>query len=170
MAMCGRGSLDILTDSASFLPGLMPDTHQKRATASGYKEESPDLKGLCDLVIMNPPFTRNDIRNRSLPPDIRERVQKHEIELAKQTPDKDHRNAIDQSAIGTFFSPIADRLPQLPWNCRDCETVSLRAPVQAASTSGTFSLILTDSTWNWSLPVTTTAASTSPRTLTFTSP
>lgn len=104
------GSLDILTDSAGFLPGFTPDTRQKRATASGYKEESPDLKGLCDLVIMNPPFTRNDIRNRSLPPDIRKRVQKHEIELAKQTPDRDHRNAIDQSAISTFFPPIADLL------------------------------------------------------------
>ena len=104
------GSLDILTSSANFLPGLTPDAHQRRATASGYREEVPDLEGLCDLVIMNPPFTRNDIRNRSLPPDIRKRVQKHEIELAKQTPDKDHRNAIDQSAIGTFFSPIADLL------------------------------------------------------------
>ena len=104
------GSLDILTDSAGFLPGLTPDTRQKRATASGYEEESPDLKGLCDLVIMNPPFTRNDIRNRSLPPDIRKRVQKHEVDLARQTPDEGHRNAIDQSTVGTFFSPIADLL------------------------------------------------------------
>ncbi len=104
------GSLDILTNNASFLSGLTPDAPQKRATASGYREETPDLEGLCDLVIMNPPFTRNDIRNRSLPPDIRKRVQKHEIELAKQTPDEGHRNAIDQSTVGTFFSPIADLL------------------------------------------------------------
>ncbi len=104
------GSLDLLTDSASFLPGLMPDTRQKRATASGYIEESPDLKGLCDLVIMNPPFTRNDIRNRSLSPDIRKQVQKHEIKLAKQTADEAHSNAIDQTAVGTFFAPIADLL------------------------------------------------------------
>ena len=46
----------------------------------------------------------------SLPPDIRKRVQKHEVELAKQTPDKCHRDAIDQSTVGTFFSPIADLL------------------------------------------------------------
>lgn len=104
------GSLDILTNNASFLQGLAPDAPQKRAAASGYREETPDLEGLCDLVIMNPPFTRNNIRNLSLPSDIRRRVQKHEIELAKQAPDEGHRNAIDQSTIGTFFSPIADLL------------------------------------------------------------
>ena len=33
-----------------------------------------------DLVIMNPPFTRNDIRNRQLNRDARKRVQEREIE------------------------------------------------------------------------------------------
>ena len=59
---------------------------------------------------MNPPFTRNDIRNRSLPQADREKVQRHEIELAENTPDEAHRKAIDQSTIGTFFTPIADQL------------------------------------------------------------
>ena len=104
------GSLDILVDNAGFLPGFAPDTSQRRATASGYKEEAPDLKGACDLVIMNPPFTRNDIRNRSLPKADRKKVQKHEISLARKTSDKVHRKAIDQSTIGTFFTPIADVL------------------------------------------------------------
>ena len=104
------GSLDILVDNAGYLPGLAPDTSQRRAAASGYKEEAPDLKGLCDLVIMNPPFTRNDIRNRNLPPEARRQVQQHEIRLAEQTPDLVHRKAIDQAAIRTFFTPIADIL------------------------------------------------------------
>ena len=74
------------------------------------REEVPDLKGLCDLVIMNPPFTRNDIRNRNLAPAVRRRVQQHEIQLAERTPDQAHRDAIDQAAIRTFFTPIADIL------------------------------------------------------------
>lgn len=106
------GSLDILTSSAGFLPGVAPEipNDQRRASAAGYKEETPDLDGACDLVIMNPPFTRNDIRNRSLPAADRRKVQQHEIELARRTHDKDRRDAIDQSTIGTFFTPIADLL------------------------------------------------------------
>ena len=104
------GSLDILVDNAGYLPGFAPDSSQRRAAASGYEEETPELAGLCDLVIMNPPFTRNDIRNRNLPPEVRRQVQQHEIRLAEKTPDQAHRNAIDQAAIRTFFTPIADIL------------------------------------------------------------
>ena len=104
------GSLDILVNNARYLPGMAPDTKQRRATAEGYMEEVPDLDGSCDLVIMNPPFTRNDIRNRSLPLADRKKVQKHEISIARKTPDKAHREAINQSTIGTFFTPIADQL------------------------------------------------------------
>ncbi len=108
------GSLDILVNDATYLPGTAPDSSHSRVTASGYEEDAPDLEGTCDLVIMNPPFTRNDIRNRSLPEADRRKVQKHEISLARKTPDEVHRRAIDQSTIGTFFTPIADRL----LNCR----------------------------------------------------
>lgn len=104
------GSLDLLVNDAGYLPGFAPDTGQRRAAAAGYSEEAPELKGLCDLVIMNPPFTRNDIRNRSLPKADRKSVQQHEVHLAQSTPDALHRQAIDQSTIGTFFTPIADIL------------------------------------------------------------
>ena len=104
------GSLDILVDDSGYIPGFAPDVSQRRAGASGYTEEAPDLKRVCDLVIMNPPFTRNDIRNRNLPASIRKRVQQHEIQLAEKTSDRVHRDAIDQAAIRTFFTPIADIL------------------------------------------------------------
>ena len=104
------GSLDILIKDAGYIPGLAPDTSQKRAAASGYEKNAPNLEGLCDLVIMNPPFTRNDIRNRNLPPEVRRKVQEHEIRLSEKTPDEAHRNAIDQAALRTFFTPIADIL------------------------------------------------------------
>ena len=104
------GSLDILMNNAGYLPGFAPDAKQKRATATGYKEEAPDLEKLCDLIIMNPPFTRNDIRNRSLPDSDRKKVQDHEKRIAQKTPDPIHQKTIHQSTIGTFFVPIADRL------------------------------------------------------------
>ena len=104
------GSLDILVGEAGYLPGLAPVASQRRATAEGYEDEAPNLAGLCDLVIMNPPFTRNDIRNRHLSPDERKEVQRREKEIAKKTPDTAHREAINQSTIDTFFTPIADRL------------------------------------------------------------
>ena len=104
------GSLDLLVDDASYIPGLAPDTTQFRTAAEGYRDEAPDLTELCDLVIMNPPFTRNDIRNRSLPLAERKLVQQHEINLAQNTSDATHRQTIDQSTIGTFFTPIADLL------------------------------------------------------------
>ena len=106
------GSLDILVNNAGYLPGLAPDASQNRATASGYEEAAPGLEGSCNLVIMNPPFTRNDIRNRSLPGKVRKRVQQHEIKLAQATADEAHRDAIDQTSIRTFFTPIADILLQ----------------------------------------------------------
>ena len=55
-------------------------------------------------------FTRNDIRNKHLPPEVRREVQKHEVELAKTTPVRAHSLAINQSAIRTFFTPIGDIL------------------------------------------------------------
>ncbi|MCY3823626.1 MAG: N-6 DNA methylase [Nitrospinae bacterium] len=124
------GSLDILANNAGYLPGLAPDTSQKRTTASGYQEDSPSVEGLCDLVIMNPPFTRNDIRNRHLPPEVRREVQQHEIYLAEKTPDKAHRNAIDQAAIRTFFSPIADIL------LREQGTLAIVVPFTACTGAG----------------------------------
>lgn len=104
------GSLDILVDEAGYLPGFAPIASQRRATSEGYEDEAPNLTGLCDLVIMNPPFTRNDIRNRHLSSDERKEVQRREKEIAKKTPDTAHKNAINQSTIDTFFTPIADRL------------------------------------------------------------
>ena len=65
-----------------------------------------------DLVIMNPPFTRNDIRNRQLDPDARRRVQEREIEIATrlEAHDAPAAQAIDQTSVRTFFTPLADKM------------------------------------------------------------
>lgn len=124
------GSLDILADDAGYLPGFAPDTRQRRAAASSYKDEAPDLEGQCDLVIMNPPFTRNDIRNRHLPAKVRRRVQQHEVHLAEQISDEVRRAAIDQAAMRTFFTPIADIL------LRDHGSLAIVVPFTACTGAG----------------------------------
>ncbi len=70
------------------------------------------LTGLFDLVIMNPPFTRNDIRNRQYGSSDRRALQQREIEIAQFLWKRDTAafRAIDQSTVQTFFSPLADVL------------------------------------------------------------
>ena len=73
---------------------------------------SGSLTGLFDLVIMNPPFTRNDIRNRQYNTRDRRSLQKREIDIAKFLKHRDPSafRAIDQTGVRTFFTPLADVL------------------------------------------------------------
>ena len=75
-------------------------------------EPSGSLTGLFDLVIMNPPFTRNDIRNRQYNTRDRRSLQKREIDIAKFLKHRDPSafRAIDQTGVRTFFAPLADIL------------------------------------------------------------
>ena len=73
---------------------------------------SESLTGLFDLVIMNPPFTRNDIRNLQYDKRNRRSLQEREIEIARFLRNRDSSgfHAIDQTSIRTFFAPLADVL------------------------------------------------------------
>ncbi|MCY4172260.1 MAG: N-6 DNA methylase [Bacteroidetes bacterium] len=105
------GSIELLMDQPVSIPGFNYVPTSRRASASGYVDEHiPDLSASCDLVIMNPPFTRNDIRNKWHNKEICRRVQGRETYIAKNTQDKVHRDAIQSSSGSTFFTPIADRL------------------------------------------------------------
>ena len=63
---------------------------------------------------MNPPFTRNDIRNRQYSTGDRRTIQNREKDivtfLAKDPDNGEAASAIDQTSISTFFSPLADLL------------------------------------------------------------
>ena len=86
---------------------------QERITAEGTTEYAPNLDGKCDLLIMNPPFTRNDIRNKHLPSSIEKKVRDREKTVAglvKSKMDGIKGNAIVQDSINSFFTPIADQL------------------------------------------------------------
>ena len=73
---------------------------------------SESLTGLFDLVIMNPPFTRNDIRNRQYDNPDRRSLQEREIEIAEFLRNRDYSAflAIDQTSVESFFAPVADAL------------------------------------------------------------
>lgn len=76
--------------------------------------EAPDesLAGKFNLVIMNPPFTRNDIRNRQYEREDQTAVQERENKIAKYLRNRDPEagRAIDVTSVQTFFGPIADVL------------------------------------------------------------
>ena len=59
------------------------------------------LTGLFDLVIMNPPFTPNDIRNRQYGGEDRRLLQRREIEISAFLSDRDPSafRAIKQTAM-----------------------------------------------------------------------
>ena len=112
------GSLEILAtaknkrDVASLAVPLPTagELDARRAEPGAAPTES--LAGRFDLVIMNPPFTRNDVRNRQYRSGDRRLVQLREIEIAGYLRDLDPSasKAIDQTSVRTFFSPLADAL------------------------------------------------------------
>ena len=59
---------------------------------------------------MNPPFTRNDIRNLQYSQADRRSLQRLEIKIANFLSDRDPAafRAIDQTSVRTFFSPLGD--------------------------------------------------------------
>lgn len=77
----------------------------------GEVPEEP-LTATFDLVIMNPPFTRNDIRNRQYDSSNRRSLQEREIVIGRFLANRDPEafQAIDQTSVRTFFSPLADAL------------------------------------------------------------
>ena len=112
------GSLELLStaaderDIASFAAPLptAKDLEAERAEPGAAPAES--LTQLFDLVIMNPPFTRNDIRNRQYGLSDRRPLQEREMAIAEFLVERDGLayNAIDQTSVRTFFTPLADAL------------------------------------------------------------
>ena len=112
------GSLEFLAtakdkrDLASFIAPLPTTGELDAERAEPGAAPSESLTGQFDLVIMNPPFTRNDIRNRQYKPQHRRSLQEREIEIAKFLGDRDPSafRAIDQTSVESFFAPLADAL------------------------------------------------------------
>ena len=98
-----------ITSLAAPLP-TMAELEAERAQPGSTGQGS--LTGRFDVVIMNPPFTRNDIRNRQYSKKDRKAVQEREKTIAQFLKDRDEAayNAIRQTSIESFFPPLADVL------------------------------------------------------------
>lgn len=112
------GSLEMLAaarDEGDLLSLVSPLPTPEGLGAERVEPAAPpgdSLAGTFDLVIMNPPFTRNDLRNRQYDARARRALQEREIEIAEtvKAHDEGAFEAIDQTSVATFFSPLADRL------------------------------------------------------------
>ncbi len=111
------GSLDIIdvTEQSDSIFSLV----RPLETMSGLQAEQVDKAEKLefpltdiDLVIMNPPFTNNTIRNRQYGQREVKRMQQHELELRKKLVNQDPHcaNVVNSNSIRTFFTPIAERL------------------------------------------------------------
>ena len=86
-----------------------------------------------DLVLMNPPFTRNDLRNSKFPEKVKEGMQKRELSIRNHVRISDQAagETIDANSASTFFTPLAEAL------IRKMGTLAKVLPVTACiSTSG----------------------------------
>ena len=110
------GSIELLMQDS---PGQLaldlgqPKAEEEIETGHGESQQfGKDISEPFDLVIMNPPYTRNDIRNRQLTKEARKKVQQREQNIADllKAQDKDAALAIDQTNAGGFFTPLADKI------------------------------------------------------------
>ena len=109
LATAEDGGIPNLTQFISPLPRL-ENLKAERAQPGGVSGGS--YVGVFDMVIMNPPFTRNDIRNRQYTASDRNRIQDREKEVVdfvrKRNPEAG--GAIDHTNASSFFTPLADML------------------------------------------------------------
>ena len=87
-----------------------------------------------DIVLMNPPFTRNDLRNSKFPEKVKEDMQKRELSIRDHVRicDQAAGETIDANSARTFFTPLAEALIRKKYG-----TLAMVLPVTACiSTSG----------------------------------
>ena len=111
------GSLDILgtADRADSLPALIRPLRTMDGLAAEQVDGSEGTAfplGDLDVVMMNPPYTSNTHRNRHFGPAVVKRMQRHELDLRDQVllMDPGAQGVIASNSIGTYFTPLADRL------------------------------------------------------------
>ena len=112
------GSLELLATAesldeiASLAVPLASASGLQAARAEPGEAPRESLTAMFDLVIMNPPFTRNDVRNRQYDSSNRRSLQEREIEIGRFLANRDPEafRAIDQTSLATFFIPLADAL------------------------------------------------------------
>ena len=99
------GSLE-LYGRDSILPYLgLIDEQAARQIETNEQRASYDYSRSFDLVIMNPPFTRNDLRHRQLSSNIKKVLKNREAEIFSHAPVK-----ISKANSGLMFLVLGERL------------------------------------------------------------
>lgn len=97
------GSLELLRGREPRLQ--FPDFERK--SGNGDEMEYPDLYGQCDVVIMNPPFTRDSLRHDQLSDEDETLMRKAEAIILDQT---DRPDFTDRTSNQPMFTLLADEL------------------------------------------------------------
>ena len=105
------------------------EEHSARQIDTSTPRESLSYVGRADLVIMNPPFTRSDLRHRQLGKDAKRKVSDREADLFSSSPVK-----VGRASSGPMFLLLAAHL------CGPRGTVALVLPLVAATNSDTLSI------------------------------
>ena len=103
------GSLDLLIDDHRL---NVFGSSGMRTSSDEFIDDRVKLDNSFDLVIMNPPYTRNDLRNQHYPSQLKKEIQQREVFIAKEIESDNEllSDTINQSTIATFFFPLADKL------------------------------------------------------------
>lgn len=122
------GSLDLLAIQDSGKLAYHDDLnreYEELESEDATKEASvlKNMESSFDLVIMNPPYTRDSLRNHQHDTKIQKMIDNREKEIKDSVSryDKQAGDAINLKTVQTFFFPIADRL--LKKNKRTLATV-----------------------------------------------
>ena len=97
------GSLEMLQGDEPRLQ--FPDF--ERSGGEGEEEIYPDLHNKCDLVIMNPPFTRDSLRHDQFSREDELAMKRAERKLLDKHPDG---KSVHRSTVSTTFNLLADEL------------------------------------------------------------
>ncbi len=97
------GSLEMLQGNEPRLQ--FPDF--ERSGGEGEEASYPDLHNKCDLVIMNPPFTRDSLRHDQLSREDELEMKRAERRMLDKHPDG---NSVHRSSSSGMFNLLADEL------------------------------------------------------------
>lgn len=99
------GSLELYGKSGTFPICDITDAVGARQVETNETKPSVSYSGTADLVIMNPPFTRDDLRHDQLGDEVEELVKKREADLFKSSDIK-----VDKSSSGPMFLMLGAHL------------------------------------------------------------
>lgn len=97
------GSLEMLQGNEPRLQ--FPDF--ERSGGEGQEDTYPNLHNKCDLVIMNPPFTRDSLRHDQFSREDELEMKRAERRLLDKHPDG---KSVHRSTVSTMFNLLADEL------------------------------------------------------------